>query len=716
MAQDRRPPAPKARPKPTDPIRLDVDPTGEQVVSLWRATDKRFPESRKRIRDARDVLNKDPRTVSDRDDRPLTLPQRLMAVTMTNSLASQYGTPELTRHGRPVATDKSDEIETVLKATLEKLISVADIFGLATQASEWGAAVLPGPADWAHVPVYSEAGYDFDAEGAKKGARGYTQRDGAKSRRAFDKDYEDWLAKQQYVVIDLIDPTDCAPILARGTRGRRFEARGLLVRRLFAREDLLGMGYRCEALKEQHATLIPRGDKANVRGKGGQLWLYTYYVTLWDEKTEELVPCIIYSVAGEDTYRGAHTDGERQGEPKPAVINLRDEWGISTPLWGYYHGLHTADPDPDRVGLPFGDAYNSLVLTLERMIAASVHHAERSSFRGSWVEPGEQVPPEAYTETVENQLRLKRFDPPESGELVTAPGRVTPDAPPPLGPAATQMMAAMMQQLEMNRPDPAQPAGRGASGHAMSLASGLIEAAHADIPRGVLECYQDLASGVLECLCGIMRTKEVPYVLDANEELSPDQPGDRRSVAQRYTLTESDIGDSYKITATWRQKPDLANITVTMDRAVKGYASIVDVLEASGETNTTYKVAEILFYKQVMIPGTPENLELSAYVARKRGEADKAQMLELQAKQLVAPQGTPTAAIAPDAQQIAGQAAQGGQGGPSGVATGVKSSIAASVQGAVGAGPTNADALAGTGMGVRPAMPSPNGGVPAVAP
>jgi hypothetical protein len=119
----------------------------------------------------------------------------------------------------------------------------------------------------------------------------------------------------------------------------------------------------------------------------------------------------------------------------------------------------------------------------------------------------------------------------------------------------------------------------------MSLASGLIEAAHGDIPRGVLACYEDLACWLLECLCAVMRTYEVPYVLDANEELPPEAPGSRRFVTQRYVLTERDIGRSYKLSATWRQKPDPTNITVTMDRATRGYASVVDVLEAAGETN-----------------------------------------------------------------------------------------------------------------------------------
>jgi hypothetical protein len=207
---------------------------------------------------------------------------------------------------------------------------------------------------------------------------------------------------------------------------------------------------------------------------------------------------------------------------------------------------------------------------------------------------------------------------------------------------------------------------------------------------------------VLECLCGIMREKQVPYVLDANEELPPDEPGDRRSVAQRYTLTESDIGDSYKITATWRQKPDPVNVTLKLDLWMKGAASLTDVLEAQGETNTIYKMAQIAYEKAVMTPGTPENLELSAYVARKRGEAEKAEMLELQAKQLVAPQGTPADAIAPDAQQIAQQAAQGGE--QSGVATAAKSSIAATVQGAQEGGPQNQDMQAGAALGIRPAM------------
>jgi hypothetical protein len=215
-----------------------------------------------------------------------------------------------------------------------------------------------------------------------------------------------------------------------------------------------------------------------------------------------------------------------------------------------------------------------------------------------------------------------------------------------------------------------------------------------------------------------MRTYEVPYIMDANEELPPEQPGNRRHVTQRYTLTERDIGSSYKVSATWRQKPDPVNVTLTMDRAAQGYASVADVLEAAGETNTTFKIAEILYYRAVMTPGTPENLELSAYVARTRGEQEKAEQLELQAKQLVAPQGTPTDAIAPEAEQMAAMAAQQGTmgamppegGAPSGVATGAKSAIGATVQGAVGMGPAMADAQGAARMGVNGAAPMPGGG------
>jgi hypothetical protein len=147
-----------------------------------------------------------------------------------------------------------------------------------------------------------------------------------------------------------------------------------------------------------------------------------------------------------------------------------------------------------------------------------------------------------------------------------------------------------------------------------------------------------------------------------------------------------------------------------MDRATRGYASVADVLEAAGETNATLKIAEIIYYRAVMTPGTPENLELSAYVARRNGDIEKAQQLELQRKGLLAPQGTPTAAIAPEAQQMAAQAAGGPPMGPSGVQTGVRSSIAATVQGAVGMGPTVNDAMTAGQMGIRVPTPSPNGG------
>jgi len=692
---------------------LGEPPTGGQVVAFWRSSDERFPTSRERIRNVRDVQAKEPWTLPEQGNT--TLPQRLMAITLSNSFASQYGVPELTRYGRPVASDKADEIETVMKATLERLLSPRDLFGVATQAGEWGIAVLPADADWSHVPQYTPDGYSLDAEGRDKDDAGYTERDPRASRKQFDRDHEDYLANLEYVVVDLLDPTDCAPILVQGRHGRRYEARGIAVRRLFARETLLGMGYRCECLKSENATLIPRGDRPSARGKGGQLYLYTCYLTLWDEDAEELVPCIVYSVGGQTTDRVVPATGEAE----PAVINLKERYGITTPQWGYYFGLHTDDPDPDRVGIPFLDAYAGLVTALEDMLNAGVHHAKRSSYRGSWVEPGENVPPEAYTETVENSLRLKTFDAPKSGELVTAPGRVTPDAPPPLGPAATQMMAAVLEQLQINAPDPAQPAGTGASGHAMSLASGLIEAAHGDIPKGVLDCYQDVACWVLECLCAVMRTYSVPYVLDANEELPPEpvgrgRPTGRRYVTQRYVLTEKDIGKSYKITATWRQKPDPVNVTLAMDRATRGFGSIADVLEAAGETNTTWKIAEVLYYRQVMTPGTPENIELSAYVSRRRGDVERAQQLDLQAKQMLEPQGTPTAAIAPEAQQMADMAGAAAGGnppmGPSGVQTGTRSSIAATVQGAQQGGPTTQDALVAGQMGIQAAQPAPIGG------
>lgn len=714
MAEQQRRVTPNDRPKDTDVIGLDRDPTGGQVVTLWKNTLARFPTLWKRIELQRKIVARDDSTISDRTTDKFTLPQRLMPVTMTNSLSSQYGTPELTRHGRPVATDKSDTIETVLVADLEQSITTADIFAKATQDGCWAVAVVPAPLDVLRMPQYDEDGYSLDEKGRKKGDKEYTKRDATTSKRAYDKDHEDFLATQQYATVDLIDPTDCAPILVRGTRGRRFEARGLLVRRLFSREELLGAGYRSPALRAEKATLIPRSDKGNARGRGGSLWLYTAYLLLWDEAGDdgrgELVPVIINSVAGEDTDRRTYDPSKKDFEVGPALINLKQEYGITEPTWGWYQGLRTADPDPDKVPLPFGEAYDALVLGLERMMAASIHHAERSSFHGWWVEPGEKVPQAAYIETIENQLRLKRFDPPESGELVTAPGKVTPNVPAPLGPAASQMMAAMTAQLDANAPDPADPAGQGASGHAMSLASGLIQAAHADIPRGVLECYADIANWKLACTAAVMRTFEVPWVVDTNAELPPDEPGERRSVTQRYVVSERDLGKSYKVTASWRQKPDPVNITLKLDMMLKGAASVKDVLEAAGETNTTYKIAEILYFKQVMTPGTPENLELSAYTARKRGEVERAEMLELQAKGMLEPQGTPTDAIAPEAQQMAAMIAGGGGGAPpSGVQTGVRSSIAAATEGATQGASVTRDALAAGEMGIRPATPPANG-------
>src|SRR5215510_2216139 len=164
-------------PRATDPITLDSPPTGDQLTALWRDTDARFPESRERIRRARDVANKEPSTIA---DDSFTLPQRLMSITMTNSFASQYGTPELTRYGRPGPSDKSDELETIMKATLDGLIDPVDLFGKAAQDGEWAVAVMPADTDWSYVPTYSEQGYSFDEHDRTPDQEVYRGRDGAR--------------------------------------------------------------------------------------------------------------------------------------------------------------------------------------------------------------------------------------------------------------------------------------------------------------------------------------------------------------------------------------------------------------------------------------------------------------------------------------------------------------------------------------------------------
>src|SRR5262245_14310414 len=177
------------RPRDTEPLSLSHDNTGGQVINVWRDANDRFPTSRERIREARDIANKEQDTLPQAGAETMTLPQRLLAITMTNSLSSQYGVPELTRFGRPVATDKSDQVETVLKATLEDLVSTPDLFGKATQDGEWGMAVIPADERWDACPVYSAEGYSFDEDDRPMSDPKFKGRDPARSRRAYDKDY-----------------------------------------------------------------------------------------------------------------------------------------------------------------------------------------------------------------------------------------------------------------------------------------------------------------------------------------------------------------------------------------------------------------------------------------------------------------------------------------------------------------------------------------------
>lgn len=635
----------------------------------------------------------------------------------------------------------ADMVETVANALRETIVNWDSLVGKGIEDGEVGitleydladfmSAPLPSEtlteaaweklsekqqADWTRVQAGSNRvtyrryrqRYWRDADGRKPndnhyreitdgGGRRVFERNDLATRRAWREHAKAFRSGQIPLSVRLIPALSCAPLLINGTKDRRWECRGLAIRELYAVDDLIAQGYAWHGLG---TPLYPIAHDGSTQGR--QVWVYQVHCWLevdTEEGTVEQHPCVVTSVDGRYTE---WLDVE--GRNCPAVVDLKEEYGLDFLPAEYVHFAHTESDDPDTYGYPAMYPLLSSIMDREGMLTAYQTHIRKYALGKLAVTPNPDLPKETY---LTSDGLLKPID--MSAPVVLLPGPVGPMAQPPAPNAIRDSLMIFSHDIEQNAPGQ-QTRGAGdstASGHSLNLQQGNFLAANRYILEGARWAVEWIVSSALRMLAAL----EEKFNVKASVFVREKPPADAQPARKRGQAIEIDsrwFKGNFTLVAKYPKVGNLAEIQQLGDLKEKGLATFSDVMEARGKTsvfNERVEVSVDAFW------GGPEGMKLLMLEAlKRRGDAERAAMLEAQMQGDVQPGGLPTAAIPPELRMLGPGGGPPGMGQPpqpGGPMPGVQMpQIAPSVlggitAGAIGAGAQmhDAQALAAAGL------------------
>lgn len=638
------------------------------------------------------------------------LPERL---TYGMDLANTIGAlePIWTRKAAGTTdTDISDaeELEVFGNAMRLKLVDWDEIMGKASEDGQFGVVVLPAPAMIEARPDFMlrtkdgrkpNPKYDRDKDGKRPRDTGYGERSSRKSIAAWRKEYDHAAASNLPISVRVIPATDCVPILQRSDGRGKYRTRGLIVRTLMEREELIADGFTWD--KMDKTGLIPRGFNAgNGVGQQGMVYLYEAYLTHVQEHGPddehpdpwfEEIPFVAYTVGGFETKNS------KWGENDSAVINLKEEYGLCHLPVGYFFGMHTSDDDFDWRGVPIMWPVLRHILNKENLLQSYLVHTHNNAFTGNVVEMPDaafaaDAKEDAWLEIgADGQKKLRTFRKPKSNETAINPGHVVPWAQARVGDDARFMLGEFTIGMKENAPDASKIEGGDPSGNALVVDDQLSKSAK----RMLLECGQQVSEFIVETaleeLCLLERgewrmapDREKGAPVYIYEDVERVINGQRRIVTDAVKFNERWVGNNYKMTAVYPKVGNLAERSLLADLADRGYAKWAEVREAMGDEHPETSRIEIAVDQAFKEP--MGKLVLQIEVARKRGAKEQAARLSQVLSGELTKAGFPADALAPEFQQ--------GPGSPTDVPNMAENSLNGTISGQMGIASQQADDVA----------------------
>lgn len=691
--------------------------TPMDIIDLWQRSANRLAPARERILDCRDIRRglagvEIPQSFLDRFPEAIgwvgtPLPERQMwDINLVNQLSESDPSVTRTAMGQTdTAGDDSDKLETWDNSVLDDLFSengLREIRGRAVQDGEFAVIVGPAPKELALVDDY-EAGeesdwYDRDDKGKPKDAKGYAgKRSERHSAKAHEEARVDWIASHFPVERRIVDATDCAPVLVRG-RTETWEARHLLIRTLFEKEELIGRKMSWDGMADkEHVQRAYDADSAgygtDIYGRGNMVYLYEAYLTLEDDDGKDRIVCA-KCIGGRSTWAsGTEVDPTDDGKTVE-VVDYTDEYGIRNRFWDYFWGLRLAD-EPAFAGMPLMYPLLGVLKALEAMLAGHGANAWNNVFSGSVIDPNDKLDPNSYMN--EDRTKLLTFDAPGSGELVVAPGKVTPYAQAVTGPDAQYLEGFYSNRLEMNQPDKNQTVEqKGASGHAMMVNQRLMEVGKSDIRRTVLQVTKFAAFCVNMWACAFEEKLDVTLAVYATESIPGEGIKGPKEINRPMEINTRWIGKNYRVQASYTDVANIAEIDLAMSAAERGFGSDEDVYKAMGKTSTIEARVQAAAYQYWRSPQGQQHIAM--ILARRRQDDDMIELLTLQSQGEVQPDGTPNAAISPELRAPGGGPTPAGNALPQNRGDNAQKVRAGIESGQMGNAAANRDAMATSGL------------------
>lgn len=609
------------------------------------------------------------------------------------------------------------EKATILQYSLDYLLALPDPSDRITP-DEWKKLPAADQDDWSEVRLsggrvsyrrYKQQ-YWRDAEGRKlsdpyyrkysdDGEKAEFKRNELATRRAW-REHKKALAEGQLPLeVRHIPALDVAPVLVRGTKKQRWECRGLVIRNRFEESNLLAQGL---AWFDTKGVLVQRGYNAD-RTTGRFVDLYEAHVWLENDETGQMDPCVIYEIDGaRETYSCGN-----DGNLGPAVINLREQYGLDFLPVHYGHGAHSTADDPDLYGFPVMEPMLALILNMEdNRTSFNVHH-RKYAYSKLAVQLNDKISPSTYLLADGSPKKLD-----VNADMIYLPGPVGPMIAPPSPEGVHELDQMYQQALATNTPS-APDSNTDASGHSLTVQGGYFKAANGHILEGAREEVEWIGTTAMKMLAAL----EEKHKIRASVQPADEIPADAHPSIQKKAIIEFDsrwFKGNYQIKAVYPKVGNLAEIQQEADLKERGLSTFRRVMEKKGVQSVFNERVEVAADQWWESDQGKKFLELEAL--KRRGDAERVQMLEAQIKGDMQPNGLPTAAIPPEIMALQQQMQQQGGMAPGGPPVGAQpmpgmqlpniagSALGGAVAGAVGTAQLQSNSNALTGI--------PGGGVP----
>lgn len=558
------------------------------------------------------------------------------------------------------------EIAVVLQYDLDYLLATPAPADVMTQ-EEWTALSEKEQYDWTPIR-YSKGRIEYrryksmywrDRDGRSIADRYYRDVQDDGMRRSFTRDplqtRRAWKAHAKSIAdgkipikVRLIPALDVAPLLVRGTGNRRWECRGMAIKSRFEESDLIAQGLWWNGAR---GLMIQEGFGTDERN-GRQVDLYEAHVYLTDDDGQP-VPCIVYCVDNQPTWCS-----DQNGDLTPAVINLKEEYGLTELPANYFWGTHTEDDSPDMYGFPVIYPLAATILNREGTRTAFQAHLRKYAFSKMAMIPDPKMPAGSYTNA---DGSLKDID--MDKEIIPLPGPVSPLTPPPPPTAVIAIDSMYSQDLQANGPnDPSMGANSNASGHSLTVQRAYFNSANSHVLEGARECTQWIVQTALSMI-GALESK---YGTRTSVYPVDEVPTAGQSRKKKGTIEFNPrwFQENYRIKLTYPKVGNLAETQQLASLYERGLASFDRVMESQGVQSVMEERIKIMQDKFWASPVGMQTLFIE--VLRRRGSLQQAAMLQAQLDKEMQPEGLPSAAIPPEIAALAAQMGQGGQGAAGG--------------------------------------------------